>query len=342
MEALPVPVRDPSAIARLQRLLNMPDQNDFMLTVAWMVAALHPDGPFPVLALDGEHGSAKSSATKMIRRLVDPNRSDARRPPKNEDDLIITARNSRVIGVDNVSNIDPDMADGICRVATGGGLGKRGLYTDGEEVVYNVKRPVLLNGIPAQLGRPDLADRAVAITLPHIPDDRRLTEKRVWREFDTIAPGVFAALLDALVLVVRDGGTIALPRLPRMADFAQRACAAAAAFGWTANEMLGAIEDNARGVVELALDHNPVAQRVLALAEGGVWRGTASQLLSHLNLGVAFEGRGENGWPKNAAQLSNSLKRCAPALRAAGVTVTLPKSSSRGVGRQIVIWKART
>ena len=154
MRALPVPIRDPKALGRLRSLLNVAKDADgnFQMILAWLVAALYPTGPYPVLALDGEQGSGKSTVCRMLRRLVDPNAADLRAMPRNEDDLLIAAINGRVVGLDNVSYIDNDMADALCRLATGAGFGKRTLYSDLGETIVSVSRPILLNGIPSSLG----------------------------------------------------------------------------------------------------------------------------------------------------------------------------------------------
>ena len=245
--ALPTPRRVGTALADLGRLLNLrrdPDgapTAEFKLVVAWLLAALHPEGPYPVLALDGEQGSGKSATARMLRRLVDPNHADARAAPRDERDLLVAARNGRVVALDNLSGLDAAMADALCRVATGGGFGERALFTNGDEYIVYVCNPVLLNGIPSLLARGDLADRAIAVTLPAIPDERRRPEAELWAEFEAAQPGVLALLLDGLTRALRDAPGLSLPRLPRMADFARIACAAASAFGWTGGGDAGAL-----------------------------------------------------------------------------------------------------
>ena len=337
MLAMPVPAPSRDALADLQRLLNIDRAGDFKLAVAWLVAALHPEGPFPVLALDGEQGSGKSTACRMLRRLVDPNVADMRAVPRDERDLVVAARNGRVVALDNVSFIEPGMADALCRVATGGGIGERMLYTNGEEHAVFVQNPVLLNGIPSLLARGDLADRAIAITLPAIPDDRRQPEADIWRGFDAAAPGILALLLDALVLALRHGPGLKLPRLPRMADFARIACAAAPAFGWTAEAMLDAIEDNRAGAVAGVIEADAVASAVQAIADDErTWQGTATELLARINDRTSAERQRERDWPRDATRLSNRLRRVAPALRRAGVSMTLPEAGGRA-GRMVTI-----
>ncbi len=356
VRALPEPVRVPpaQALAALARFTNSEEptgegaeaeaaceaaRRRLMLFAGWLTGALHPAGPYAVLAVDGEAGSSKSTTCRVLRRLVDPNKADLRAPPRNEDSLVVAATSSRVVALDNVSFIEADTADALCRLATGGGLSKRRLYTDGEEHLVAVARPVLLNGIPSLLARGDLADRALAVTLPPIPDAKRRPEAEVWREFKTAAPGILALLLDALAMGLRDMGTVRLPRLPRMADFARLVCAAAPAFGWEPVAMLDALEGNRADAIEAVIEADPVAVAVRTIADerkGVPWTGTASELLPLVNERTSLEQQRERGWPKDAARLSARLRRVAPALRRAGIELVLPTVGGRG-GRVITI-----
>jgi hypothetical protein len=198
---------------------------------------------------------------------------------------------------------------------------------------------VLLNGIPSLLSRGDLADRALTVTLPAIPDHGRKPEAEIWRAFEAAAPAILGALLDGLARALATLPTLRLPYLPRMADFARLACAAAPAFGWTAEAMLDAIEANRAGAVKAVIEADPVAVAVqsLVLACGtSEWTGTATELLAEVNDRVPEAQQRERGYPRDAARLSARLRRIAPALRRDGVDVMLPDSGGR-VGRIITI-----
>jgi hypothetical protein len=140
------------------------------LIVAWLVVALHPDGPYPILVLHGEQGSAKSTLTRSLRRLVDPAIPLLRTVPRDEWDLIITARNSWVITLDNLSGAAQWLSDALCRLSTGGGFSTRQLYTDDEEILFDGRRRIILNGIEDIARSPDLADRAILLTLPPLSE----------------------------------------------------------------------------------------------------------------------------------------------------------------------------
>jgi hypothetical protein len=107
--------------------------------------------------LSGEHGAAKSTAVKIARDLVDPGKVKLSGPPRTEQDLAIAANNRHVLAYDNLSQIPEWLADGLCRLATGGGLQKRKLFTDEEENLIAICCPVALAGIPDLASRADLA-----------------------------------------------------------------------------------------------------------------------------------------------------------------------------------------
>ena len=73
--------------------LNVPDDDDRALVLGWLVSALRPEGPmsYPLLMVNGEAGSAKSTLSRYARNLIDPNVTTMRTPPRDERDLAIAA-----------------------------------------------------------------------------------------------------------------------------------------------------------------------------------------------------------------------------------------------------------
>src|ERR1043165_6682941 len=104
MLPLPVPERGGS-IETLQRFLNLSNENDFVLLVAWLLAALRPGGPYPLLAISGEQGSAKTVLSKVLRALVDPNVAPVRALPRDERELMIAANIGHLLAFDNLSGL---------------------------------------------------------------------------------------------------------------------------------------------------------------------------------------------------------------------------------------------
>ena len=219
MQPLPVPVAGGS-VEVLRSFLNVQSDNDFVLVVAWALACLRNRGPYPVIALSGEQGSAKSTFSAILRALLDPNTAPLRALPREDRDLFIAASNGHVLAFDNVSGLPGWISDTLCRLATGGGFAVRQLYTDQDEVLFDAARPVILNGIEEIVTRPDLADRAVFLTLQPIPEEHRRPEQELWAAFDAERPRVLGVLLDAVVEGLKRLPETRLEKLPRMADFA--------------------------------------------------------------------------------------------------------------------------
>jgi len=229
MLPLPLPQKGGS-IHALARFLNLPTANNFTLAVAWLLATLRPSGPYPLLAVAGEQGSAKTTLTKILRALVDPNPAPARSLPREERDLMIAANNGHILAFDNMSGLPSWLSDALCRLATGSSFALRQLFTDEDEVLFHATRPAMLNGIEDVVCRPDLADRAVFLTLEPISDDRGRPEKDLWDKFEVARPLILGALLDGVVHGLQRLPHIRLEKLPRMADFALWGTACETAF----------------------------------------------------------------------------------------------------------------
>ncbi|HKF95677.1 MAG TPA: hypothetical protein VKB96_14000 [Gammaproteobacteria bacterium] len=146
-----------------------------------LVVAMRPTGPYPVLILQGEQGTAKSTAAKVLRLLIDPSAAPLRTAPRDERDLMIAARNGWIIALDNLSGLSSWLSDALCRIATGGGVSTRELYSDTDEVLIDVQRPIILNGIDDIATRQDLIDRSIIINLEPIPENKRKPEAEFWQ-----------------------------------------------------------------------------------------------------------------------------------------------------------------
>ena len=216
MRALPEPARG-GTIGELGQFVVI-EPADTPLLIAWLTAALRPAGPYPVLVLNGQEGSAKTTAALVCRRLIDPHATLLRSFPKNERDLLIAAHHNWVPGFDNLSSLAPWQSDALCRLATGGGFGARQWFTNDHEVVIHAQRPITLGGINEFVERGDLADRCFFLHLPPIAPTRRLGEKEFWSRFHEAYPRLLGALYDAVAGGIGFWPEVRLLELSRMAD----------------------------------------------------------------------------------------------------------------------------
>jgi len=333
MRPLPRPQRRGS-LEELREFLNVGSDTDWHLVKGWLVQAMRPTGPYPILAIHGGHGTAKTTFAGVLGKLIDPCTTELRSEPKEEQDLMIAAVNRWALSFDNLSRLPAWLSDGMCRLATGGGLGKRELWTDQDEVLLEAKRPQIMNGIEELATRADLLDRALILYLPEIPDLRRKGEQGFWADFERALPRILGGLLDVLSAGLRNLPTVRLKRLPRMADFARWVTACEPAFGWPAGTFLKAYAENRAASHDLTLAASPVAEPVRALAEVSGdkgWMGTPTELLKRLTPSDDEIHRRPSDWPLTPQGLSNALRRVASNLREVGIVVEFGKHNHKRV-----------
>jgi hypothetical protein len=332
--ALPVPQRG-GEVKAFRKFVNVRSEDDFVLLISVILAALRPRAAYPVTVIVGQHGSAKTWLERLIVRLVDPREPELRSAPREEDQLVVQAKSAHLLPYDNISHLSSEMSDAFCRLSTGGGQSKRKLFTDDDEVLFSGTRPIVTNGITDFVTRPDLLDRSVILACEPIPEAKRREEKHLNAEFAREAPGIFGALLDGLVAGLRSADEIPLKDLPRMADFARWSEACCRAW-WEPKTFLKAYRDNRAEAVELSIEANPVATAVRGLmANRTLWSGTAETLLELLTAAVSERTARSRGWPSLPHLLGGQLRRAAPNLLRVGIQVEW--SEGHHYGRVITI-----
>jgi hypothetical protein len=318
--ALPVPERGGN-LTTLRELLNVTDDT-WPILLGWMVAALLPDLPHPILMLGGQQGAGKTTAARYICGLFDPSDAPTRSQPRDPEAWAMSAANGWATVIDNVSSIPDWWSDALCKAVTGDGWVRRTLYTNGDVSVLSFRRVVAMTSIDAGALRGDLGERLVLVDLEAIPNAKRRTERALDKAYAAARPAMLGALLDLLAAVLARLDTVTLPELPRMADFARVLAALDDAIGTNALALYG---DQGKRIAGEVLDADPVGEAVAAFVRShGEWRGGAGALLKAIRPDDA--GR---GWPRNGRGLSARLKRLAPALELQGVRVTPPGKTDR-------------
>ena len=344
---LPTPVAG-GTVSALRRFLNLGNDTNWYLCLFWLLAAFRAKGPYPILIFQGEQGSAKTTNAKLLRSLIDPSISSVRTPPRDARDLLIAATNSHVVAYDNLSGLPQWLSDALCRVSTGAGLSTRALYTDNEEVFFEVTRPIILNGIDQLTERADLTDRAVVLTLPAIEESRRQDEAQLHAEFDREVPMILGALLSAVSGTLARLPSVKFSGKPRMARFATWSTAAEIPLGLPEGTFNHAYYASRAEAVRETLDADSVGAAVIALmdtlSEQGAleyWEGTTTELKQRLEALVDEGTRKSGGLPKSPQALSSQLRRLATFLREYGIEIRPPAKGAKG-RRILTITRHRT
>jgi primase-polymerase (primpol)-like protein len=320
---LPEPIRTSDSFPSLLRpLVNVQNDDDLQLLMGWLIGTLRGIGPYPILSVNGEQGTAKSTTCRLMRRLIDPNQAPLRLLPKDTRDLLIAATNSHVLAFDNLSRIPDWMSDVFCGLATGTGFATRSMYANADEYIFSAARPIIVNGINEVITRSDLLDRAVVVTLEPIPDGQRCRESEIEKRFQWAHPRILACLLDAVSEGLKNEATTMLSRAPRMADFATWVTAAEPALHQPHETFLRAYSKNRRMAVENSIDGDPIVDVLRGLPLP--WSGQIQRLLDQIP-----DGEHKPNTPK---ALGNILRRIAPAIRQVGLQI----ENTRSRGQRII------
>jgi hypothetical protein len=336
MKSLPNPERDGS-LGDLNRYLNIHD-DDLKLVKAWLLACLKPNMPYPILVLQGEQGSAKSTACDILCDLVDPNNNNLRSAPRDEKDIAISATNRLVVCFDNLSGVKTWLSDTLCRVSTGGGFSTKKLYTDDEEMIFNLNNPILLNGIDEIATRSDLLDRSIVIYLRTI--EARKPKQDFWNEFQTDKPKIVGALLDAFCDAIGNIDNVELEDYPRMADFTKLVTAGERALGLNAGEFVDIYNKNRNDANNLALEYSLIAPIIVDLvADKLEWVGIAKNIKDILDIKSDPLAQRSPFYPKSSLKVANDLRRIAPNLRLSGINVEFEVDEGKreaGTGNRLI------
>lgn len=183
-------------------------EKDWPLLAAFLVASMIPTADQMILDLTGPAGSGKSLLAEAIQTLVDPRANSLLPPPKSEQDVAAMARNAYLLSFDNLSAITPSLSDVLCRLATGGAIASRKLYTNHGLASFSARRPMILTSIVSPVRRYDLRDRSIRLSLEPLGGHRRGDRRDVLGAFMADMGAHFGALLTAT--------TYTLARLPEL------------------------------------------------------------------------------------------------------------------------------
>ncbi|MDD5581193.1 MAG: hypothetical protein PHY16_18235 [Methylobacter sp.] len=318
-------------IEQLRKFVNV-DKDDFTLVIAWLISTLSGVKPFPILILQGEQGTGKSTTCRVLRAFIDPSTVPLRSPPKEIRDLLVSASNAYLVVLDNLSGLNPEISDCLCRLSTGGGVDPRSLYTDNEQFLVDIQRPVIGNGIDDVASRTDLSERSIHLELPLIEADQRHDEKQFYADFDKAKNQIFGALLEGIVCALAHIETTLLHKKPRMADFAKWMSAAESGLGWKPGHFMSVYQKNQDNAVESSIQSSPIGTAIMSLmAQLERWTGTPTELLDALANQAGLQYTQQRSWPQSTKGMSNIIKCLMPSFRRLGIEIAKDKNRDQRI-----------
>jgi hypothetical protein len=323
-----VPVRATNAIApNLFDFINIRDPSDQLLFEVTLITCLIPKIAHPVISLIAPEGSAKTTASRILKELIDPAAADLIRFPRNAHELGLACSQNHMVSFDNMRNISKEQSDLLCQVVTGGNICVRKLYTTSDLTIIPFRSCLVLNGIDLAGQRPDLLDRTIFFSLPKIEPSQRKDETDFWQGFNAVKPQLLGRYFDVLTQAIKIYPDTKPKKKPRMADYYRWALAVTKALGRKPEEFQQAYQQNRDRIAQDSIEQEPLAAAVSALvATNGSWEGTCSEL--HTALVHRFDSR---QLPKAPNQLSRKLKDVAGTLDKVGIVIGWGKDSDRNL-----------
>jgi hypothetical protein len=331
---LPLPLPQKGGSLELLRKLLRGGDDDFVIVVAWLLAALRGRPPYPVLTLSGPPGAAKSTMEVLLRDIIDPNAAEPGGLPKDTHALVIGVKSRFVQAWDNISGVTAEIADAICRTSTGGGYIVRAFYKDDSEKIFTGTRPIIIAGVEDVAGRPDLARRTLAIALERISDTQRRKDEDMKADFAAAWPLILGRLLDIVCHGLRKLAEIRVKNPSSMPDF-DHWMAACETAEWPAGTFARAYAANKEALATASLEADTVATLIIeTLDRNFAWTGTAQELLDKIDGKATEQQKRHKRWPRTPP---GRLRRASEVLRAKSWVVEYSRSSDKKHARIITI-----
>lgn len=280
--------------------------------------------PQAILVLTGEQGAGKTTMTRALKEIVDPNAAPSTSLRADQEaNLVLSMLHQRTTAFDNVNGVMPQgVSDILCSAATGNGFRTRQLYTNSGEFIAQIQRKLIVNGINESNYNGDFQERSLHIHLSEIDVKARIPDKTIKKELSNLIPKVRGFFLNKMVDAINLYDQVAKElngKLPRMADYTIWGECFVRVMGFENGSFLKAftnaqdmdvMENSAEDITVKAI-HD-----LIRSTDKGVWAGTTSDLLNALMARTnEYQHTSSEKIPNTPRKLGRRLTQIAPMLR---------------------------
>ncbi len=273
-----------TALPELVKAVFNVDPEEMLRYLAHLCCFFMPHISVPLLVLNGGHGTAKSTAAKMIMDLVDPSTVDVTTMPKDEQGLTALLAGKYIVGLDNIGKLSRKASDKLCIACTGGNDPQRQYYTNADLLSVPLKCNIILNGIGTLVTRPDLAERSNVIYFNRLK--KRMTDSQVWEQFNAKKPKLLGSIFNTIRLGLPMVSTVleGYTDLPRMAEFSTYGAAFIKAMGLDPIQFVKDYTASCSAFIGdcAEMDDFYLLVKEFLVNRGGYYKGTATHLLEDL------------------------------------------------------------
>lgn len=269
-----------SPLAHFSELFNLTPMSQTRV-LTWLIAALRPVGPYPILVLRGPAGSGKSVLARALRTLIDPSAAPLRRLPTRDRELVQLARQNWILAFDHVHRISAKISEALCAISSGEAI-ETAQPDFRDNAVAEVARPIILAAPVDEAQSPwmptrSLSSRTLAVDLTVLAAPR--PEASVWADFEPLRASALAVLADAVACALRNIRQVDLGNIARFPDSVVWAAAAAPVIGLDPAAIVDVVSDPES--IWLGTDALRDTLYTL-LRSNATWSGDAATLLSEL------------------------------------------------------------
>jgi putative DNA primase/helicase len=318
--------------ADLFDLLSVDDSNLRGLIKIWLTLALFPKTVRPGIVINGAPGCGKTSISRILRAIIDPNTAKSKGFSSDSDNLILALSKNYVPCFDNLTRLSREQSDILCQAITGITHTKRRLFTDSDSVSFDIMCPWILTGVGVPGHMSDFLNRIFLIELKPIPVDQRRPDDELAEMFDKIRPQLQAMIFDCISVGLKNRSKIKPQKLQRLAQAHKLSLAMADALELTAQEIneLWALNRQEQESLTTEGDILSTLLPEFMAANSNHWIGTSTVLFNQMAQHFELEKQSWKGqWPKNAANLGKRLSYLTESLQAKGIVIINNKGAER-------------
>lgn len=311
------------------------DENSVLLFSAWLVQSFC-EGHHSALVVSAPRGCGKTTAGRIIRRILDPSRTTANILNHKGDALLTLLTNSYLVDFDNVRSLSCEESDVMCVAVTGGTYSKREAYSTNTNASFKLQNVVVLNGIGIIPTESDFAQRCLLLKLRPINEKTRLTESEIEENFTHDLPHILGGIFDTLAKAMTIMKSLKPKKIHRLADAYLEMLCIAVALGLTEDEFNGIYEENIKAI-DKARSETDLVYAVKEYMEKCVHgRSIEGKVLDvYGKICNSFSGN-RSALPKSASAFSRKISTEYSAFQAAGLTVNLDDTYADGTRIKII------
>lgn len=327
-QVLPKRCKDKTLDYFLKRFINL-EEETYQLFKIVLIQYFFPNSSHYIAVISSEHGTGKSTITRLIRELIDPSVASISFIPDNIEEIKNHLANNKVVAFDNTKHQKDVVSDILCSAVTGSSFTKRTLYTTAEETILNVHNIVILNGINIVPNKSDLLERSILFELQKIPPNKRKTDKEFWEKFQKYKPYILGEIFSVISTALGIRQNLSLEKTHRMSDAYTDMVAIAMALGYTEEEFSNIFYANREKLEKAYSEGNYFVSSIVEYMEYRNEKSIENTMTYIYQLIKDFKRGDIKYFPKSASAFSRKLKEEESALKLAGYKIYIdPKKDA--------------